>query len=77
MVVPTSCETRWTKILVSFERHRDATIAGHPDTKEETGLVHTALITIVQLVLTLPSIYGNGVVWMKLADKEETKRGLL
>jgi hypothetical protein len=60
MAVPTACETRWTNILVSFERRRD-----------EIGLVHTALTTIVKLVHTSPSINGNGVVWMKLADKAE------
>jgi hypothetical protein len=65
---PTACETRWTKNLASIERHRDAIIAGHPDAKDETGLVHTALIAIVQPVHTSPSVNGNGAVWMKLAD---------
>jgi hypothetical protein len=69
MAVPTACETRWTNILASFERHRDAIIAGHPDAKEEIGLVHAALIAIVRLVRTSPSVNGNGAVWMKLADK--------
>jgi hypothetical protein len=77
MMVPTACETRWTKIPASFERHHDAIIAGHPDAKEETGLVHTALITIVQLVHTSPSINGNSVVWKKLADKAEVKKRVL
>jgi hypothetical protein len=40
IAVPTACETRWTKSLASFERHRDAIIAGLPDAKDETGLVH-------------------------------------
>jgi hypothetical protein len=40
MVAPTAFETHWTKILASFERHCDATIAGHPDAKEDKGLVH-------------------------------------
>jgi hypothetical protein len=44
MAVPTDCETRWTKILTPFARHRDAIIAGHPEAKEETGLVHTACL---------------------------------
>jgi hypothetical protein len=77
MAVPTACETRWTKILASFERHRNAIIAGHPDAKEETGLVHTALITTVQLVRTSPSVNGNGVVWMKLVDKAEAEKAVL
>jgi hypothetical protein len=61
-------------ILASFERHRDAIIAGHPDANEEIGLVHTALITLVQLARTSPSINGNCVVWMKLADKAEAEK---
>jgi hypothetical protein len=56
-------------ILASFQRHRDAIIAGHPDANEGIGLVHTALTTIVQLARTSPSVNGNGVVWMKLAAK--------
>jgi hypothetical protein len=47
IAVPTAYETRWTNILASFERHRDAIIAGHPDANEEIGRVHTALITLV------------------------------
>jgi hypothetical protein len=77
MAVPTACETRWTNILASFERHCDAIIAGHPDAKEEIGLVHTALITIVQLVRTSPSVNGNSVVWMKLEDKAEAEKRVL
>jgi hypothetical protein len=69
MAVPTACETFWTKILASFERHRDAIIAGHPDSKQEIELVYTALIAIVQLIRTSPSVNGNSVVWIKLADK--------
>jgi hypothetical protein len=69
--------TCWTKILASFKRHRDTIIAGHPDAKEGTGLVHTALITTVQLVRTSPSVNGNGVVWMKLADKAEAEKGVM
>jgi hypothetical protein len=34
MAAPRACETRWTNILASFERHRDVIIAGHPDAKE-------------------------------------------
>jgi hypothetical protein len=74
MAVPTACETRWTNILASFERHRDAIIAGHPDAKEETGLVHVALKTIVQLVRASPSVNENVVVWMKLSDKAEAEK---
>jgi hypothetical protein len=66
-----------TNILASFERHRDAIIAGQPDVNEEIGLVLTALITIVQLVRTSPSVNGNGVVWMKLADKAETEKRVM
>jgi hypothetical protein len=71
MAVPTACETRRTYIPASLERRRDVRIAGHPDANEEIGLVHTVLATIVKLVHTSPSINGNGVVWMKLADKAE------
>jgi hypothetical protein len=61
-----------------IERRRDAIIAGQPDANEEIGLVHTALATIVKLVHTSPSINGNSVVWMKLADKaEENYEGLM
>jgi hypothetical protein len=70
MAVPTACETRWTNILSSFERHCDAIIAGHPDAKQEIELVYTAIIAIVQLIRTSPSVNGNGIVWMKLVDKE-------
>jgi hypothetical protein len=77
MAVPITCETCWTKILASFERHHDAIIAGHPDAKEEKGLVHTALITLVQLIRTLPFVNGNSVVWMKLADEAEAEKGVL
>jgi hypothetical protein len=74
MAVPAACETRWTKILASFERHHDAIISGHPNAKEETEIVYTALITIVQLVRTSPSINGHGVVWMKMANKAEAEK---
>jgi hypothetical protein len=77
MAVPTAGETRWTNILASFERHRDAIIAGHPDVNEEIRLVHTALITRVQLARTSPTVNGNGVVWMKLADKAEAEKKVL
>jgi hypothetical protein len=36
------CETRWTKILESFERHHNALVTAIPDVKEEIGLVHAA-----------------------------------
>jgi hypothetical protein len=62
MVEPAACETRWTKILASFEKHHDVKIANHPDTKEETVLVYSALITIVQPVRTSLSANGNGAV---------------
>jgi hypothetical protein len=77
MAVPTACETGWMYILASFERHFDAIIAGHPDATEEIGLVHSDLITIIQLARTLPYINGNGVVWMKLADKAEAEKKVL
>jgi hypothetical protein len=77
MAGPTACETRWTKILGSFKRHRGAIIAKHPDTKEEIGLVHTALITIVHLVRASPSVNGNGAMWKRLAGRAEAEMGVL
>jgi hypothetical protein len=77
MAVPTAYETRWMNILPPFERHRDAIIAGHPDANEETGLVYTALKTILELARTAPSVNGNGVVWIKLADKAEAEKRVL
>jgi hypothetical protein len=75
MVGLTACETRWTKILVAIERHCGVIIANHLDTEEAVGLVHTALITIVQLVRTSPSVNGNCAVWKRLADRAEAEKG--
>jgi hypothetical protein len=60
MAGPTVCETRWTEILASFGRHRDALIAVLPDADEETGLVYTTPITLEQLIRTSPHGNGNG-----------------
>jgi hypothetical protein len=51
-------------------------IADHPDAKEEIELVHTALVTIGQLVQTSPHVNGNGSVWKQLADRVEAERGV-
>jgi hypothetical protein len=53
MAGQTMCETWWTKIMASFERHHDAIIAVHSDADEEMGLVHTALVTIRETHLNL------------------------
>jgi hypothetical protein len=71
MVGPIACGTRWTKFLASFERHHDAIIAGHPHAEEEIGLVHTALIEIVQLVRTSsrPPLWSCGQSsWLRNGD---------
>jgi hypothetical protein len=77
MAVPAACETRWNKMLVAFERHHDTLITGRPDAKQDTEIVHTALITIVQLVHTSPRINRNGAVWKQLADRAEAEKGAL
>jgi hypothetical protein len=77
MAAPTACETHWMNIPASFERHRDAIIAGHPKANEEIGLVYIALITIVQLARTSPSVNRNGIMWMNLADKAEVEKRVL
>jgi hypothetical protein len=77
MAEPTACETRWTKILAPFEKQRDVIIANHPDTVEEIGLVHAALITMVQLVRTSSSVNGNSTIWKRLADRAEAEKRVL
>jgi hypothetical protein len=58
-----ACETRWTKILASFERHHDTLITAHTDPNEEIGSVHTALVR------TSPRV--------QLADRSEVEKAVL
>jgi hypothetical protein len=61
-------------LLTSFNSQADELLAAHPDAREEIELVHTALITIGQLVQAAPRVNGKSVVWMQLADKAEAER---
>jgi hypothetical protein len=74
MAGPTACEALWKEVLASFARQQEELIADHPDAKEEIELVHTALVTIGQLVQTPPRVIGNGSVWKQLADRAEAER---
>jgi hypothetical protein len=40
-------------------------------------LIHSALVTIGQLVRASPRVNGNGVAWKKLADKAEAEKVVL
>jgi hypothetical protein len=71
MAGPTVCEARWTEILATFGRHRDALIAVPPDADEKTGLVYTVAVTTEQLIRTSPHENGNSALWKQLSEKAE------
>jgi hypothetical protein len=77
MAGPTACEALWKEVLASFASQEEELRADHPDAKEEIELVHTALVTIGQLVQTSPRVNGNGIVWKQLADTAEAEREVL
>jgi hypothetical protein len=56
-------------MLASFDSQYQGLIAIHPDAKEETDLVHTALVTIGQLVQTSPGVNSNGALWKQLTEQ--------
>jgi hypothetical protein len=64
-------------VLASFYSLADKLLAAHPDVKEEIGLVHTAMITIGQLVQASTHVNDNSAVWMQLADRAEDERRVL
>jgi hypothetical protein len=49
-------------------------LAVHPDAKEEISRIHTALVTIGQMIRTSPHVNGNGTVWKELAEKANAER---
>jgi hypothetical protein len=65
MVRLTACETRWTEILESFERHLHGLVAANQGAKEDIGLVHT----VQQLISTSLMANGRGAAWNQLADR--------
>jgi hypothetical protein len=77
MAGPTACEQRWKAVLESFANQEPELIAENPDAKEEINLIHTALVTIGQLVHMSPRINGNGVIWKELAEKSEPEPQVL
>jgi hypothetical protein len=73
MATPTVCETRWKEVLNCYENKHDELLAGHPDCREEIGLVLTAIIKIGQLIHTSPPVNGNGAVWKELVARAEAE----
>jgi hypothetical protein len=76
MARPITCDKRWIKILQSFERHLNVLVAAKSDTKEAIGLVHTALIKILQLH-TSPLANGKRTSWKQLAERAEAENRVL
>jgi hypothetical protein len=77
MAEPTVCETRWDKIISSFEGKHKELQEGHPDCSEELALLRTGLHTIGQLIHISPLANGNGAVWKELVAKAEAERAVL
>jgi hypothetical protein len=61
MAGPTGCEARWKEVLTSFNSQANELLSAHPDAREEIELVHTALVTIGQLVQAAPRV--NAIAW--------------
>jgi hypothetical protein len=57
--------------------HSDDLYVSYPDAMEETGLIHTALIKICQLIRSSSPNNGNGAVWKRLTAQAESDRALL
>jgi hypothetical protein len=71
------CETRWGKIISSFEKNHEELLEEHPDCSEELALLRTGLHTIGQLIHISPPVNGNGAVWKELIARAETERAVL
>jgi hypothetical protein len=74
MVVLAAGETRWTKIEPS-ERYLNALVAANLDAREEIGLVHTALITVQQLIHTVPVAVEMVLLGNRWQTERRPKRG--
>jgi hypothetical protein len=77
MTGPTVCDTRWTKIISSFDGNHNDLLEAHPDCSEELALLRTGLQTIGQLIHISPPENGDGVVWKYLVAKAEAERVVL
>jgi hypothetical protein len=71
------CETRWIKIISSFEGNHNDLLEAHPDCSEALALLRKGLQTIGQLIHISPPANGNGVVWRDLIAKAEAERVVL
>jgi hypothetical protein len=77
MAGPTACEALCKAVLTSFANQEGELLAAHPDAKEEISHIHTALVTIGQLIRTSPRVNGNGAVWEEPAEKADAERAVL
>jgi hypothetical protein len=73
----TVCETRWDKIISSFEKNHKELLEGHPECSEELALLRTGTHTIRQLIQFSPPVNGNGAVWKELIARTEAERAVL
>jgi DNA primase len=77
MVQPTVCETRWAKIISSFEGKHKELLEAHPDCSEELVFLRKRLHTIGQLIHISAPANGNSAVWKELVARAEAERAVL
>jgi hypothetical protein len=71
------CETRWAKIISSFEGKHKGLLEAHPGCSEELTLLRTGLQTIGQLIHISPPANGNSILWKDLVARAEAERVVL
>jgi hypothetical protein len=77
MAEPTACETRWAKIIASFEGKHTELLQAHPDCSEDLALLGTGIHSIGQLTHISPPANGNSVLWKDLVARAEAERVVL
>jgi hypothetical protein len=77
MTEPRVCESRWAKIISSFEGKHNNLLEAHPDCSEELALLRTGLQTIGQLIHISPPANGNSREWKELVARAEAERVVL
>jgi hypothetical protein len=58
MAEPTACEKWWAGILASFQRNLDDLAGKHLESAKNIKTLHAGLITIGQLIHSLPHVNG-------------------
>jgi hypothetical protein len=77
MAEPTACKKRWVGILASFQKNLDDITGKHPESIEDIKILHAGLVTIGQLIHSLPRVNGNSAEWKSIITRTEEERTVL